>query len=65
MFEWPAQSEFGPALTFAGRVAPQSLALSFLLGFWQNPRRLGDVTNFTFGMPLVLGNKMELASDRN
>lgn len=27
--------------------------------------RLGGVTNFTFGMPLVLGNEMELASDRN
>jgi hypothetical protein len=41
------------------------LALSFLSGFWQNPRRLGGVTNFTFDMPLVLGNEMELASDRN
>jgi hypothetical protein len=42
-----------------------SLALSFPSGFWQNPRCLGGVTKFTFGMPLVLGNEMELASDRN
>lgn len=47
------------------RAVRQSLALSFLSGFWQNSRRLGGVTNFTFDMPLVLGNEMELASDRN